>query len=42
MKALAYENLNENLRTSYINLGDYPKAEDYLERARRIQKEKET
>ena len=35
VKALAYE----NLRTSYIKLGDYQRTEDYLERARKIQKE---
>ena len=38
VKALA----NENLRTSYIKLGDYQRAEDYLKRARKIQKETET
>ena len=36
VKALAYE----NLRTSYIKLGDYQRAGDYPEKARKIQKER--
>ena len=38
VQAVAYK----NLRASYIKLGDFQRAEDCLERARKIQKVKET